>query len=215
MHSEGYSSCLVCVCVCVCVCGFRKGRGCIDQVYILRILAEKAREFNTPLYLAFVDLKKAYDSVSREALWMILQEKYNLPNKLVNIIRALHHGTRGAVRALGRVSDDFSIATGVRQEDVLAPTLFNLFFDAVVATTTARHPHQGIKVLYNHDDKLVGSRRMMRDSVVIQDLEYADDMALVSDSMDVLDSPVILWFDLQQIATKVLSTVSGTEKCAL
>ena len=38
-------------------CGFRKGHGCIDQIFTLRILAEKAREFNTPLYLAFVDLR--------------------------------------------------------------------------------------------------------------------------------------------------------------
>ena len=29
---------------------------CIDQVFALRVLAEKAREFNTPLYLCFVDL---------------------------------------------------------------------------------------------------------------------------------------------------------------
>ena len=29
------------------------------------------------------------------------------------------------------------------------------------------------------------------------------------------NSPVIIWFDLKQIATQMLSTVSGTEKCAL
>ena len=75
-------------------CGFRKGRGCVDQVFSLRILAEKAREFNTPLFLAFVDLRKAYDSVNRDALWMILREKYHLPDKLVRVIHALHDGTR-------------------------------------------------------------------------------------------------------------------------
>ena len=50
-------------------CGFRTGHGCVDQIITLRILAEKAREFNTSLYLAFVDLKKAYDLVNRKALW--------------------------------------------------------------------------------------------------------------------------------------------------
>ena len=115
-------------------CGFRKGRGCADQIFSLCILAEKAREFNTSLYLAFVDLRKAYDSVNRDTLWKILQKRYHLPNKLVRILRMLHHGTRGAVRAYGRVSEEFDIITGVRQGDVLAPTLFNLFFDAIIAT---------------------------------------------------------------------------------
>ena len=31
-------------------CGFREGRGCVDQVYNLRVLMEKAREFHSPLY---------------------------------------------------------------------------------------------------------------------------------------------------------------------
>ena len=39
-------------------CGFRKGHGCIDQIFSLRVLAEKAGEFNTSLYFAFVDLRK-------------------------------------------------------------------------------------------------------------------------------------------------------------
>ena len=61
---------------------------------------EKARESNTSLYLAFVDLKKAYDSVSREALWMVLEKRYYLPGKLVHILKSLHEGTKGAVRCM-------------------------------------------------------------------------------------------------------------------
>ena len=53
---------------------------------------------------------------------------------LVRTLRMLHHGTREAVRAYGRVSEEFDIITGVRQGDVLAPRLFNLFFDAIIAT---------------------------------------------------------------------------------
>ena len=104
-------------------CSFRKGCGCVDQVFSLRILAEKAREFKTALFLAFVDLRKAYDSVNRDVLWIILRERYHLPDKLVKVTRALHQGTSGAVRAYGRVSKEFTITTGARQGDVLAPTL--------------------------------------------------------------------------------------------
>ena len=82
---------------------FRPGYRCIDQIFTLRALAEKAREFNTPLYLAFVDLHKIYNSINKEVLWLVLQGKYHLPSKLVWNSQALHRGTRGAVRAYGRV----------------------------------------------------------------------------------------------------------------
>ena len=168
-------------------CGFRKGRGCVDQIFNLRILAEKAREFHTPLFLSFVDLRKAYDSVNREALWSVLESKYQLPSKLIRILRALHHNTKGAIRAYGQTSKEFTISTGVRQGDVLAPVLFNLFFDAIIAATLARHPDVGFRVLYNIGDPLVGSRRKMKNQVTMSDLEYADDMALIADSMDTLE----------------------------
>ena len=36
-------------------CGFYMGCVCVHQIFMLRILAENAREFNTSLYLAFMD----------------------------------------------------------------------------------------------------------------------------------------------------------------
>ena len=46
-------------------CGFRQGRGCADQLFSLRMLMERAREFHQPLFICFVDMKKVYDSVNR------------------------------------------------------------------------------------------------------------------------------------------------------
>ena len=69
--------------------------------------------------------------------------------------------------------------------DILAPTLFSLFSDAVISATLVHHPHSGDRMLYNLGDELVRSRRKMRGSILIQDLEYADDMA-ISDSIHAL-----------------------------
>ena len=44
-------------------CGFRKDRGCVDMIFCARQLIEKAREHDTQVYMLFVDLRKAYDSV--------------------------------------------------------------------------------------------------------------------------------------------------------
>ena len=48
--------------------GFRQGRGTRDQITNLRILMHKAREHQQPLYMCFVDFKKAFDSVSHDKL---------------------------------------------------------------------------------------------------------------------------------------------------
>ena len=49
-------------------CGFRAGRSTFDMVFSVRQLQEKCREQNKPLYLAFIDLMKAFDLVSRSGL---------------------------------------------------------------------------------------------------------------------------------------------------
>ena len=45
-------------------CGFRCGRSTIDMIFIARQLQEKCREQHQDLYLAFVDLTKAFDTVN-------------------------------------------------------------------------------------------------------------------------------------------------------
>ena len=166
---------------------------------------EKAREFHSPLYLCFIDLKKAYDSVNRDALWATLRKRYGIPSKLVHILGSLHEGTKGVVRAYGKVSDEFPIMNGVRQGDILAPTLFNLFFDAVIDMAVSKHPGHGAKMWFNTDAVLVGSRKKMKECVMIQDLEYADDMCLISDNMDELE---MMLQDMNESCSEMGLTIS-------
>ena len=90
--------------------------------------------------------------------------------KILNILKALHRGTSGAVRAYGKVSKKFAIGNGVRQGDVLAPSLFNLFFDAVVSMALERHPENGLTILFNTNAELVGDRKQMREQFLIPTL---------------------------------------------
>jgi len=54
--------------------GFRQGRATTDQITNLRILMQKAREHQQPLYMCFVDFKKVFDSVSHEKLRVTVME---------------------------------------------------------------------------------------------------------------------------------------------
>ena len=49
--------------------GFTSGRSTLDAILALQLLSEVHREFSQPLHVAFVDLKAAFDSVDRLALW--------------------------------------------------------------------------------------------------------------------------------------------------
>jgi hypothetical protein len=50
---------------------FRKGRGCIDNMFAIRNIIEQCTESKTPLFINYIDFKKAFDSVHRETLWKI------------------------------------------------------------------------------------------------------------------------------------------------
>ena len=78
-------------------CGFRRGRGCTDMTFTVRQLTEKAIEHRARQYLIFVDLKKTYDSVPPEALWMALS-KLGIPQLLIDIISSFHGNMKARIR---------------------------------------------------------------------------------------------------------------------
>ncbi|KAG6930718.1 hypothetical protein G0U57_003012, partial [Chelydra serpentina] len=112
-------------------CGFRAGRSTTDMVFSLRQLQEKCREQHKPLLLAFIDLTKAFDLVNRDGLFKILV-KVGCPPKLLSVIQSFHDNMKGTVLYDGSSSDAFDIHSGVKQGCVLAPTLFGIFFAALL-----------------------------------------------------------------------------------
>ena len=72
-------------------CGFRRGCGFVDMIFVARQLMEKTREHEDSLFMMFIDLKKAYDSVPRSALWSVLV-KCGVPPMMLNIIKSFHEG---------------------------------------------------------------------------------------------------------------------------
>ena len=63
--------------------GFRAGRGCVDQIFTLKQIGEKAREEKRKVYLGFIDLEKANERVNREALWQMLR-MYDVGGELLS-----------------------------------------------------------------------------------------------------------------------------------
>ena len=86
-------------------------------------------------------------------------------------------------------SQIISVSSGVKQGCVLAPTLFNIYFDSVIRLVITDHqPDVGVCLSYLLDADLVGNRKKLTSEVSVSDLEYADDMAFISDSYESLSS---------------------------
>ena len=78
--------------------GFRAGRGCVDQIFILRQIGEKVQEKKCRLYVGFIDLENAYDRVYREALWQVLR-MYDIGGKLLSGIKNMYVDSLACVTA--------------------------------------------------------------------------------------------------------------------
>ena len=100
-----------------------KNRGTIDMIFTARQLQEKCQEQNVDLYMTFVDLTKAFDTVSREGLWKIIA-KFGCPAKFIAMVRQFHDGMLARVQNDGESSDPFPVTDGVKQGCVLASFLY-------------------------------------------------------------------------------------------
>ena len=143
--------------------GFRRNRSCADQIASLRIMVEQSLEWNSPLYINFIDYEKAFDSVDRETLWKLLRH-YEVPEKIIALICCTYQDMSCKIAHARQLSESFEVKTGVRQGCLLSPFLFLVVIDGIIKTTTTGR-NNGIQwTLWTQLD----------------DLDFADDLALLS-----------------------------------
>ncbi|KAJ7428821.1 RNA-directed DNA polymerase from mobile element jockey-like protein [Willisornis vidua] len=131
------------------------------MVFVLRQLQEECRKQNKGLYvtfITFIDLTKAFDPVSKKGQWQILEHLGGLP-KFLKMIILLHEGQRGLVRYDDALSEPFPITNGVKQDFILAPTLFIVFFSLLLQQATADFDEENsIYIQYRTDGSLFNLR---------------------------------------------------------
>jgi sorting nexin-29 len=111
-------------------CGFRKNRSTVNQIFTVRQILEKTKEFCIETHHLFADFKSAYDTTERKQLYSAMSE-FNIPNKLIRIIRMTMENTKSQVRIQSDLSDPIIAKKGLRQGDSLAFLLFNLALEKV------------------------------------------------------------------------------------
>ena len=136
-------------------CGFRKVRSCTDMIFTIRQLVEKSWEDTTKSFFTFIDLKKAYDSITRVAMWRVLK-KLGVPEKTVQLINSFHQEIKAQIHLDGSLLEQFEVSNGLRQACCVAPVLINLCSCVVVERWQARMEAEGagIRLCLKYDQRL-------------------------------------------------------------
>ena len=132
-----------------------QGRGTTDAIFILRQLQEKHLVAGKPLYLAFIDLEKAFDRVPQKVIWWSMR-KLKIDEWLVRIIQSMYKEMRSKVRVGDEYSNSFDVRVGVHQGSVLSPLLFVIVLEAISMELRTGCP---LELLYA-DDLMVSAQSM-------------------------------------------------------
>ena len=164
--------------------GFRKNYGTTDHIFNLKCLIDLYLFRGKKLFCAFIDYRKAFDSVNRTHLWHKLLN-HHIDGKMFKIIHNLYDNAKSCVRVGHLKSEPCVSNIGVRQGENLSPILFSLFLNDL--TEFIAHAYNGLVdvsemsiLLLGNDDIEVFFKLYL--------LLYADDTVILAESKDELQA---------------------------
>ena len=146
--------------------GFRKGRGTTDGLFTLRQFVEKKLEKQGRVCIGFVDLEKAFDTVSREMVMATLRWLV-VPEADVRMVEATYAQTNGRVIIGAGISEQFNVNIGLRQGSALSSLLFIVVMELISRKVSMKYT----------------SRKLL----------YADDLAIVAEDREELNESLEEW----------------------
>lgn len=137
--------------------------GCCENLLLLDAIIRDSKRRLKPLCLIFVDISKAFDSVSHSTILRAMRS-HGLPEPLVDYVQYAYSCLETCIRMGRKRSEPILCRQGVRQGDPLSAILFNLVMDCVL----------------EHLDPNIGYKNS--DGLRISYLAYADDLILTAAS---------------------------------
>ena len=148
--------------------GFRSDHRCEDHIVTLKSIITCRRSENKQTYLAFLDFKKAFDSVWREGLLNAIWD-IGIKGRIWRVLSNMYNNVQSQVKfEITITTDFFDIEEGVKQGCVLSPILFCIFINNLAKMI--RDASLGVRIC----DIQIGS------------LFWADDVVLIAEDKNEL-----------------------------
>ena len=128
------------------------------------------------LHITFIDFKKAFDSIHRAKMMRILKA-YGIPPNLLRAIEQMYTNTKARIQTPDGETEQFDISAGVLQGDTLAPFLFIIVLDYAMRKAMANGKEEDLGFT------ITPRRSRRHPKEVLADLDFADDIALLSDAI--------------------------------
>ena len=180
-------------------CGSRPQRGCVDQLFSLRILQDQALAQRVALYAAFIDLAKAFDSIDRALLFDMLAA-CGFPVNEVEIFESMYSSTTCAVRSGREVGEGFETSVGVQQGCISGSWCFCLFLHFVFDPILDELNELGVSLrLRARDGRCLDARELRAGKEAgvfgLGVLFIVDDTTLLSDTVEGLRRGLALVYE--------------------
>ncbi|KAJ1149032.1 hypothetical protein NDU88_001853 [Pleurodeles waltl] len=150
--------------------GFMKVRGCLENLTLLQNIIKGARKTKHSLAVVFIDISKAFDSVSHGHIIRSL-ERHRVPSSIRDLIKDLYTNSNTSFKGKNNISTpELTMRSGVKQGDSLSPLLFNIAMDPLICDLKK-----------NGKGFTFGSDGIFEQ---ITALAFADDIAVLSNTWD-------------------------------
>ena len=149
--------------------GFRRERSCQEHIYTLYTIVNNRKLARQSTLSCFIDLRKAYDSISRECLWYKLLS-VGINGKMFDAIKSLYNAVQCTVNVNDMFSPWFTVNTGLKQGCKISTSLFSVYVNDLIIEI--KNLNCGIQI----DDKMVSI------------LAYADDLVLMAPTAESLQN---------------------------
>lgn len=159
--------------------GFRRKRGCDDQIFCLYTAVQKRlNKKRGKLYALFIDFARAFPSISHKKLWDKLHT-LGMSGKIIRILKYLYEHSSTVIRSEHGVSESIEMTLGLAQGCVLSPILFSLFI-ADIENLLLNSNLPGVTISVNFQ---------------LQILLFADDMVLLATDEISLQKKINVLYD--------------------
>jgi len=153
----------------------RKISGTTDHIQVINHLAQHIPA-GGELHMVLLDLKSAFNSVSHNKLWKVL-EHFKIHEKVIKYLKLLYAKTTMRIQSKDVTTDDIPVRRGVLQGCTVSPLLFTMFFMLVInaGKEAARRASVGFKAPVDGTNATLVNHIMKA---------FADDLTIVDKNLE-------------------------------